>query len=436
MQACDPPKSASQAGRLTKKIWKPGLALFALLAIAPSMYSQKFYETEPINYYDSEAVDKIAAYFSDAENLEDWERSDSNGYLEPFLEAFDIPAASQTLVFSKTSLQASRIRPQNPRAIYFNEEIYVGWVPGTKVLEISAPSPETGTNFYTVEMNSVPPKLIRETHNCLQCHGGSFTRDVPGHLVRSVYPDLSGQPIFKAGTRVVDQTTPLSERWGGWLVSDTEAAHKGNALYRETSDGAAFNSYFSSADVPSRGYPSLGSDIVSHLILNHQAQLHTLLADLTIATRRAFHDQHVMDALLKREEPISDSTKRRIKHASDKVLKYMFFADEADLPKVDLSQSEMAAEFQERGPKDSKGRSLYQLRMNRRMFRYPFSYIVYTDTFNDLPREALDYLWPEIERILDPATRPEGYSHISRRDKIAIKEILLETHPSAKRYWK
>ncbi len=410
--------------------------LFSIFVFPVLATAQKAYESAPINYYESEAVDQLADFFADPENFKDWERKEPSSYLGDFLEAFDIPAASQSLVFSKTSLQASRIRPNNPRAIYFNDEIYVGWVPGGDFLEVSVPSPKTGTNFYVVEMDGDRPELVRENHDCLQCHGGSFTRDIPGHLVRSVYPDLSGQPIFKAGTRVVDQTTPIHERWGGWLVTGTPMSHKGNTLYDETDTGAAFGSTFTIEDVPNRGYLSKGSDIVAHLILAHQAKLHTLLADLVLSTRRAFHDQRIMDELLKREDPISESTARRIKHASDKVLKYMFFADEADIPKIEMADSSFAQAFHNRGPKDSKGRSLYQLRVNRRMFRYPFSYIVYTDTFNDLPKEALDYVWPEIERILEPATRHEGYTHLSRRDKAAIKEILLETHPSAKKYWK
>lgn len=412
------------------------LSLAWMVTFLPiSSLGQKAYESAPINYYDSEAVDKIEEFFANPENFKDWERSEPSSYLEDFLEAFEIPATSQSLVFSKTSLQASRIRPKNPRAIYFNDEIYVGWVPSGDLLEVSVPSPETGTNFYVVEMDGDRPKLIRENHDCLQCHGGSFTRDIPGHLVRSVYPDLSGQPIFKAGTRVVDQTTPIHERWGGWLVTGTPLEHKGNVIYNETDTGAEFGSAFTIEDVPDNGYLSGGSDVVAQLILAHQAKLHTLLADLVLSTRRAFHDQKVMDELLKRDDPISESTARRIKHASDKVIQYMFFVDEAEIPKIEMADSPFAQAFHTRGPKDSKGRSLYQLRANRRMFRYPFSYIVYTDTFNDLPKEALDYIWPEIERLLDPTTRYEDYRHLTRRDKAAIKEILLETHPSVKEYW-
>ena len=46
------------------------------------------------------------------------------------LRQMKIPESSQTLVFSKTSVQKDRITPWNPRALYFNDESYAGWVPG------------------------------------------------------------------------------------------------------------------------------------------------------------------------------------------------------------------------------------------------------------------------------------------------------------------
>jgi hypothetical protein len=66
--------------------------------------------------------------------------------LMSLLKALDIPVTSQLLVYSATSLQAGLIRPSNPRALYFNEEVYVGYVPGGK-LEIAAIDPELGPIF-------------------------------------------------------------------------------------------------------------------------------------------------------------------------------------------------------------------------------------------------------------------------------------------------
>ncbi len=408
---------------------------FIVLVCLQITFAQKFYELEPINYSKSEAEDAITDYFSSPENIEAWKSEGDKGYLANFLEAFEIPAASQVLVFSKTSLQVERIFPNSPRAIYYNDDIYVGWVPDSDMLEISVSSPKTGTNFCALKPVDGKPKLTRQTHDCLRCHGGSFTRDVPGHLVRSVYPDFEGQPIFKAGTHFTDQTTPLENRWGGWLVSRSPMDHMGNTIFKETDRGADQGRPFTIKDVPNIDYPGKGSDIVSLLILGHQTQLHTLMADLTIKTRRALHDQKIMDELLQRDEPLSDSTRSRIKHAADKVLKCMFFVEEIDLPKIDMAGSVFSKNFTQRSPKDSQDRSLFELQMDGRMLRYPFSYLIYSDTFNNLPPEALNYIWAEIERILAPTERREGYERLSRRNKITIREILLETHPFPKKYW-
>lgn len=179
----------------------------------------------------------------------------------------------------------------------------------------------------------------------------------------------------------------------------------GNRICNETVQSADSGEDFTFDDVAYHGYSTDRGDVIAQLILNHQTHLHTLLADVVLATRRALHDQKIMDELPNRKEALYDSTRRRIKHACDKALADMFFEDEAELPRLDYQASPFAATFHQRGPQDSKGRSLYQLRMNRRMFRHPFSYILYTNSFNELPQEALDYIWPELEHILDPNFR-------------------------------
>src|SRR5579871_1236978 len=77
-----------------------------------------------------------------------------HGYLKSLLQALNIPVDSQGLVFSKTSLQASLISPQTPRALYFNDDVYVGWVPGTKALEIASVDPKNGPVFYLLPQKS------------------------------------------------------------------------------------------------------------------------------------------------------------------------------------------------------------------------------------------------------------------------------------------
>jgi hypothetical protein len=54
------------------------------------------------------------------------------------------PLSSQVLVFSKTSLQRSRITPKTPGAIYFDDEVAIGYCYRGNVLEIAAADANLG----------------------------------------------------------------------------------------------------------------------------------------------------------------------------------------------------------------------------------------------------------------------------------------------------
>ena len=173
------------------------IACFCATLLPISGWGRPSYEQAPIDYSNHQASDEVYRYFSQTQNLEGWSDEEASGYLTDFLAAFDIPIESQVLVFSKTSLQASRIGPANPRAIYFNDDLYIAWVSGGKMLEITAPSSHVGTNFYSLDRVGGLPQLERETDRCLRCHGDTFTRDVPGLFVRSVFPDETGKPMLE-----------------------------------------------------------------------------------------------------------------------------------------------------------------------------------------------------------------------------------------------
>ncbi|MBL8867509.1 MAG: hypothetical protein JNK93_18280, partial [Planctomycetia bacterium] len=155
------------------------------------------------------------------------------GHLKAVLKALDVPASSQTLVFSRTSLQRSRIGPKTPRAIYFNDEVTVGFCRHGDVLELAAADPNLGTVFYTMDQDPKKKGAIeRQTENCLICHGSSSNQGFPGHLIRSVSPGRSGDPVLSLGTKRVDHSTPFEDRWGGWFVTGTSGKqdHLGNQM--------------------------------------------------------------------------------------------------------------------------------------------------------------------------------------------------------------
>ncbi|MFM8931621.1 MAG: hypothetical protein ACKOS8_07065, partial [Gemmataceae bacterium] len=263
------------------------------------------------------------------------------GYLPAVLRALEVPVSSQVLVFSKTSLQRNRIAPKTPRAIYFNDEMYVGYCQSGEMMELSIADPSLGTVYYTLEQQAdEPPRFRRQTEACLICHGSSATQGFPGHLVRSVYPDSEGQPIFSLGTSRVDQSTPLTKRWGGWYVTGSNPGreHLGNLIlpkntrYQPTSNphGTGCNDlgpFFETGE-----YPSKHSDLVALLVLEHQAEVHNRLTRVALETRVALHQQEEFDRILGRQEPgPSESTARRIDSACESLVGHLFFAEEAPL---------------------------------------------------------------------------------------------------------
>ena len=252
--------------------WIAWLFVFA----ATPASAQLDYERPPILYSESEPSDRVAqfaAQLRDGQTQLTWD--EQHGYLKSLLNQLEIPVSSQTLVFSKTSLQISRITPHQPRALYFSDDIYIGWVQRGDVIEISAADPVLGGTFYTLsQKQSEAPELQRETSRCLQCHGSTHTRRVPGHIVRSVYPAANGQPVFRLGTHLTDNRSPFEERWGGWYVTGTHGTqrHLGNSFLsdpdrnEELDTEAGANLTDLSTLINTAPYLSAHSDIVALMV--------------------------------------------------------------------------------------------------------------------------------------------------------------------------
>ena len=141
------------------------------------------------------------------------------GYLRSVLAALDIPIESQVLVFSKTGIQYPFTGPDNPRALYFNDHVVVGYIPGAPILEIASHDPRQGVIFYTVRQDSSLPPAFNHVTQCLSCQLTGNTRDVPGMLVRSMFTGPEGRTMPQLGSFIVDHRNPLEQRWGGFYVT-------------------------------------------------------------------------------------------------------------------------------------------------------------------------------------------------------------------------
>ena len=373
------------------------------------------------------------------------EFDETHGYLKSTLKALGVNASSQMLVFSQTSFQVRRISPKTPRSLYFNDNAYVGWVQNGDVMELSAVDPQHGAIFYTIEqVESERPTFVRDRGNCLNCHESSRTQNVPGHLVRSVYAAPSGRPHFGAGTFNTNQNSPLKERWGGWYVTGHHGGqrHMGNSFVANSDEADQMNldKGANVTDLSSRldtsPYLTPHSDIVALMVLEHQTDMHNFITQANYAARQAIKDAAVMNELL--DEPadyVSDSTRRRFEYAGEKLLKYLLFVGEAKLTDRIKGTSDFAKHFGALGPHDRKGRSLRDLDLRRRLFKYPCSYLIYSEAFDTLPSPLMAHVYQRLWDIVHNRDKSGDFVHLSAVDRIAIREILIDTKEGLPDYW-
>ncbi|MBA2115180.1 hypothetical protein [Bremerella alba] len=410
-----------------------------VLAVSPGM-AQEHYDQEPINYSAKSSDNPIAQVQQQLdEGSQTLEFDQDHGFLKSVLKVLEISPESQVLVYSKSSFQLQQISPRRPRALYFNDDSYVGWVQNGDVLEVMTTDPIRGEVFYTLEQQAEEkPQFVRDQGQCTVCHSSSRTQRVPGGLVRSMFVTSSGMPHYGAGTFNTDQTSPLSERWGGWYVTGThgEMRHMGNVVSKDRykpesidrEEGANVTDLSELFAVDK--YVTPHSDIVALMVLEHQLQMQNFLALASHEARRsAHHDQVMNEALERPDNYVSDTTTRRVQSAGDKVVRHMLMVDEAPLTDTIAGTSGFAAEFQAKGIKDSQGRSLRDLDLKTRLFKYPCSYLIYSKTLDQLPLNMRTHIAQRLREVLAGEDTSGDFDHLTSVDRQAISEILQETKP-------
>jgi hypothetical protein len=415
-------------------------AILVLLACGAGLaVAQDDIDREPICYKTAPVSDAVAQLQlrMEAGDVElAWD--DRHGWLPSLLELLEVPRSSQTLVFSKTSLQHTKISPVRPRALYFSDDVYLGSVQFGDLLELSAVDPKQGAIFYSLKQKqSESPQIARDDANCLSCHHSRRTRDVPGYLVRSVYTTLSGRPRYELGTTTTDPTSEFRERFGGWYVTGKHGKmrHRGNAIVADEGpeeldvESAANLDELDERVDPTR-YLTPHSDLVAIMVLEHQSQLHNRITLASYQGRRAKHYDKTWNEILDRPVGhISDVSERRIASAGDELVEYLLFSGEFGLTSPIVGTSDFAKEFPLRGPRDSRGRSLREFDLQQRLFKYPCSYLIYSDSFAALPSNIRQYVNDRLREVLTGEDKSPAFAHLSDTDRQAILEILTDTLP-------
>jgi hypothetical protein len=349
-----------------------------------------------------------------------------HGYLRSILKALDVPVESQVLVFSKTSFQAPKISPDNPRALYYNDHVAVGFVRTGDYLEFVDQDPAQGANFYTLENRpDAPLEFKRNNIACILCHTAEATDNVPGFFLGSVYPEPDGTTAYGPAI-TTDQRTPFENRYGGWYVlGEHHGRHMGNAVVRDQNDLRGMvtpeTSHLMSLEgkFDMTGYLTPYSDLVSLLVLEHQVGMMNQITRIGWEARIGATD-----------------VGRPLNEAAADFVDYMLFIDEAKLPGPIHGVAGFEKVFEAAGVRDHEGRSLRDLDLNTRLMKYPCSYMIYTKAFDALPDNAKTAIYARLWEILSGKETGERYNHLTAADRKNIVDILLETKKGLPDYFK
>jgi len=249
-----------------------------------------------------------------------------------------------------------------------------------------------------------------------------------------------GQTMPNLGNFLSDHRSPFEERWGGWFITGKTgtARHMGNTMHMATDE--AYVASEKTVDSPKAidslenqfkldGYASRYSDVAAVMVLDHQVGMTNLLTRVGWETRIALHQE-------KKSPKDKDTAERLIAADARELADYMLFVDEPPLRGKFESTSGFQAKFAASGAKDTKGRSLKQLDLGKRLMRYPLSYMIYSAAFDNLPAVTKDAVYTQLWAVLSGKDKSAKYSKLTAADRSAVVGILLDTKRDLPRYFK
>lgn len=417
---------------------------FGLHALAQS---QEDYELPPINYSTTPPKDVITSLQKRLESGELKFSGTDKEIVSALLRELHIPPESQLLVFSKTSFQRERIGPERPRALYFSDTSYVGWVPGG-LIEVTAIDPSLGPIFYSFDPRADTSKLkhgFTREMDCLRCHGGTFVSHIPAVFARSVFPDADGEPLLRQGTQVVDFRTPFEERWGGWYVTGRhgKALHRGNVICAEK-DSSLVADFAHGANITNLStlcstekYLKNTSDIVALMVFEHQLAMHNAITRAMLNCRRMLNYQKGLQQAFKEpitEEPAYDSVKTVFDSSTREIVNCLLFKDEAVLPEGLEGSAEFQKVFVAEGASVPGVGSLKEFSLDGHLFRNRCSYLIYSESFRALPDALKRRIYSRLAKALHPTNSDPAYAYIGADERQRIAQILRATHPELKHF--
>ena len=207
-------------------------------------------------------------------------------------------------------------------------------------------------------------------------------------------------------------------------------------------DEANFNLPTVEGRFDTRGYLTPYSDIAALMVLEHQTHMTNLLTRAGWEFRVAAYEGRAMRGRFRAPRPAGGEAASRaagedatLRETVTALVDYMLFVDESPLADRMQGTAGFEAAFEARGPFDRRGRTLREIDLHTRLFRYPCSYMIYTAAFDALPPAARDAVYRRLWQVLSGADRDSRYEHLTRVDRQAIVEILRDTKPDLPDYF-
>ena len=411
------------------------MLLFLSISSAPAAETKEprviDFKGPPHSYLEWKPKDRFAELQEKAQKGEvKLDTTNDKAFLTSLLEALNIPVSSQIMVFSASSLQSEIINPRNPRALYFNEDTYLGWVPGGLV-EIIAADPEMGPMFYVFDRlrpGGPVPNVTRST-KCMNCHAGNATRRLPGLIAESLLVSRAGSSLETFRRDVQGHQIPLEDRFGGWHLTGQHNLSHNHANVMGIPN-AGKNQI---VPVEPGQYSDLSlhllptSDILPNLMNEHQMGFENRLVYAIYTVRQLKSEGKGM---------LGAAAKAEIEERAQELARYIVFADEAKFPAKGMVGDPAYVRDFLRDRKVSKaGLSLKDLDLKTHMFKNRCSYMLYTDTWKAAPKELKERVYYHMALYLREAPDAQ-HAHLAPGERVAIRGILKDTMTDLPVWWR
>jgi hypothetical protein len=407
------------------------IACLSLLG-ATASWAQPAYDDidkPPHNYWTRPLKDRFSLLKADLESGKlALDRSGEKAFLISLLQALNIPVTSQMLVFSTTSLQLRFITPSNPRALYFTDDLYVGYIPGGR-LEIVSLDPEVGGIFYIFDIpRGDQPVRVERSNRCMNCHSAADTQFIPGLVIKSVVPGPTGGSLNAFRQEQTGHGIPFDQRFGGWYVTGASFTnHWGNLIGRFSPQGLIKNPVTPGKLFSYDRYPVASSDVLPQLLHEHQAGFVNRVLEASYRARTALHAGN--GKLTAPQQQEFDAQARL-------VTRYLLFADEVPLPTGGVTgDPAFKADFLKSRKALPTGASLRDFDLHTRLFKHRCSYMIYSPVFQGLPASFKLRIYQELAGALNVERPDKTYAYLSADEKKSIRAILKATLTDLPKAW-